>query len=567
MSLAVSAPAPLGRLLLEKKRITEQQLQTALAEQAKSGGERLGEILLRLKYATEDDVVEVLAQQYSLPLVKLNRFLVDHAIFDAFPQRFLEKNEVCPMFRVEDVTTVAIADPTNIFVLDEIRRLVGGRVQPALASPTNIREAIRLRQNLSDAFGIDDIVADMGEDEILIVEEKSQQLEGLEESSGLSPVVRLANYVLFRAVQEGASDIHIELDEDQLRIRNRVDGVLHEVLSPPRALHPALVSRLKVMANLDISERRLPQDGRIRVVFERRPIDLRVSTLPCHHGEKVVIRLLDRESMLLDLEAIGVGRDLLTDLDKQIRRPHGLILVTGPTGSGKSTTLYSMLMRIKDPGLNICTAENPVEFSVKGVNQVQINEKIGLTFAGTLRSLLRQDPDVILVGEIRDRDTASMAVQASLTGHLVLSTMHTNDAASAVTRLVNMEVEPFLVAASAQAVLAQRLVRKVCADCREPWRPSDSVAERLKKRGFAVDRLWAGRGCAKCRNSGYCGRIGVFEMLSVDDEIRDAIVAQESLQALRKRLRDRGMRTLFEDGIAKVAEGITTAEEVMRVTE
>ncbi len=567
MSLAVSAPAPLGKLLVEKKRITEQQLQHALTEQAKSGGERLGEILLRLNHVTEDDIAEVLAQQYSLPLVKLNRFLVDHAIFDAFPQRFLEKNEVCPMFRVEDVTTVALADPTNIFVQDEIRRLVGGRVQAVLATPSNIREAIRLRQNLSDAFGIDDIVADVGDDDIMIVEEKSQELDGLEETSGLSPVVRLVNYVLFRAAQDGASDIHIEIDEDQLRIRNRVDGVLHEVLSPPRSLHPALVSRVKVMANLDISERRLPQDGRIRVVYERRPIDLRVSTLPCHHGEKVVIRILDRDAMLLDLEAIGVGRDLLAELDAQIRRPHGLMLVTGPTGSGKSTTLYSMLMRIKDPGLNICTVENPVEFNVKGVNQVQINEKIGLTFAGTLRSLLRQDPDVILVGEIRDRDTAAMAVQASLTGHLVLSTMHTNDSASAVTRLVNMEVEPFLVAASVQGVLAQRLVRKICVECREPWHPTGSVAERLKIRGFPVDRLSIGRGCAKCRNSGYSGRIGVFEMLNIDDEIRDAIVAQESLQALRKRLSDRGMRTLFADGIAKAAEGITTAEEVMRVTE
>jgi type IV pilus assembly protein PilB len=328
-----------------------------------------------------------------------------------------------------------------------------------------------------------------------------------------------------------------------------------------------LVSRIKVMANLDISERRLPQDGRIRVVLNRRPIDLRVSTLPCQHGEKVVIRILDKEAMLLDLEAIGVGREILDRLDLEIRRPNGMILVTGPTGSGKSTTLYSSLLRIQSKTLNICTVENPIEFSIRGVNQVQTNEKIGMTFAAALRSLLRQDPDVIMVGEIRDRDTAMMGVQASLTGHLVFSTLHTNDAPSAVTRLVNMEVEPYLLAASLNGVLAQRLVRRICTDCKELWKPPAGAESRLKSKGFDVERLHVGKGCSRCRNTGYSGRIGIYELFTLDDELRDLVVAQAPLQHLRKAAREHGMRTLLEDGLAKVREGITSADEVLRVTE
>ncbi len=566
MSPTVTAPAPLGRLLVDSRKITEQQLEAALAEQAQSGGERLGEILVRMGALSEDDLLECLGAQYSLPVVKLNRYLVDLHIFDAFPQRFLEKNHVCPMFRVEDTTTVAIADPTNIFVLDEIRRLVGGRVQAALALPKNILEAIRHRANVIDAFGIDDIVEEVAETDVQIVEEKTDDLDNMEEVSGLSPVVRLVNFLIYRAVSDGASDIHIEIDEDELLVRNRVDGVLHDVLKPPRSLHAAVVSRIKVMANLDISERRLPQDGRVRVVFERRPIDLRVSTLPTHHGEKVVIRILDKDAMLLDLETIGVGRDQIGVLDQQIRRPNGLLLVTGPTGSGKSTTLYSILSRIKNPGLNICTVENPVEFNVKGVNQVQTNEKIGMTFATVLRSLLRQDPDVIMVGEIRDKETATMAVQASLTGHLVLSTLHTNDAPSAVTRLNNMDVESYLLAASLEVVLAQRLVRKLCPECREPANPTGSTRERLKELGFIVEKLYASRGCPRCRSSGYSGRIGIFELFCIDDEIRDLIVGGADLQALRRAARQHGVRSLFEDGVAKASEGITSADEVLRVT-
>jgi type IV pilus assembly protein PilB len=567
MSPAVSAPAPLGKLLVQKRRLTEKQLEQALTEQAKTTGERLGEILLRLGFVTEDDLVEVLGEQYSLPVVRLNRFLVDHSILDAFPQRFLEKNLVCPMFRVEDTTTVAVADPTNIFVLDEIRRLVGGKVQSVLATANSIREALRLKANLADAFGIGDIVENVHEDDVELVEEKTGVPEGLEETSGLSPIVRLVNFVIARAVSDGASDVHIEVDDEALRVRNRVDGVLHEVISPPRQLHAALVSRIKVMANLDISERRLPQDGRIRVVLDRRPIDLRVSTLPCQHGEKVVVRILDKEAMLLDLEAIGIGRELLERYDREIRRPNGMILVTGPTGSGKSTTLYSSLLRIQSKTLNICTVENPIEFGIKGVNQVQTNEKIGMTFATALRSLLRQDPDVIMVGEIRDRETATMAVQASLTGHLVFSTLHTNDAPSAVTRLVNMEIEPYLIGASLNAVLAQRLVRRLCTECREPAKSSPAQAERLKSMGFDVEKLMSGRGCVKCRQTGYSGRIGVYELLCLDDELRDLVVSQAPLQRLRKAALERGMRTLLDDGIAKAKEGITAAEEVLRVTE
>ena len=567
MSNTVAAPALLGRLLIDSGKITQQQLDTALDEQSRSGGERLGEILLRQGALSEADLVESLAAQYSLPSVRLNRYLVDHHIFDAFPQRFLEKNFVCPMFRVEDTTTVAIADPTNIFVLDEIRRLVGGRVQAVLASQKNILEAIQNRLKVSQAFGIDDIIEDLEDADVQIVEERSDELDSMEEISELSPVVRLVNYVIYKAVSDGASDIHIELDESELRVRNRVDGVLRQVLTPPKTLHAAMVSRIKVMASLDISERRLPQDGRLRVVFERRPVDLRVSTLPCQYGEKVVIRILDKDAMMLDLEAIGVGRDLLVPLDQQIRRPNGLLLVTGPTGSGKSTTLYSVLSRIKDPGLNICTVENPVEFNIKGINQVQTNAKIGMTFSSALRSLLRQDPDVIMVGEIRDEDTANMAVQASLTGHLVLSTLHTNDAPSAISRLANMNVEPYLLAASLQGVLAQRLVRKICVHCKQPYVPPLGTAERLKEAGFVVEQLSEGVGCSKCQKTGYSGRIGIFELLILDDEFRDLVAAGADLQRLRRRAREAGVRSLFADGIAKASEGITTPQEVLRVTE
>ncbi len=566
MKTTVGTQTPLGQLLVQAGKITKAQLDQALAEQARKPGERIGEVLVRLEMVDEYDLIEVLAQQYGLPAVKLTRYLVDHQLFDAFPQRFLEKNQVCPMFRVEDTTTVAMADPTNIFVLDEIRRMVGGKVQACLASGTNILEAVRMKANLGDAFGIDDIVESVAEEDVQVLEEASGEVDNLEEVSGLSPVVRLVNFVVFKAVADGASDIHIEVDDETLVVRNRVDGILRTVLTPPKTLHAAVVSRIKVMANLDISERRLPQDGRIRVAFQRRAVDLRVSTLPCHHGEKVVIRILDKDAMMLDLEAIGVSKDLLQSIDAQIKRPHGMMLVTGPTGSGKSTTLYSMLGRIKDPGINICTVENPVEFNIRGINQVQTNEKIGMTFATVLRSLLRQDPDVIMVGEIRDKDTAQMAVQASLTGHLVLSTLHTNDAVSAVTRLVNMEVEPYLLGASLQGVLAQRLVRRICSHCRQPYCPMGQAHKTLKEKGFDVDALHVGTGCESCRGTGYSGRIGLFELFVIDDETRDLVVGGADLSRLRRRAREIGVRSLFEDGVLKVREGITTAEEVLRVT-
>jgi type IV pilus assembly protein PilB len=463
-------------------------------------------------------------------------------------------------------------------VQDEIRRLVGGKVQAVLATPSNIREALSLKANLADAFGIQDIVDSGGADAVELIDRHDGDASDLsslefEEQGGLSPVVRLVNFLIARAVQDGASDIHIESDEDRLRVRFRVDGVLAESFTPPRSLHSALVSRIKVMAHLDISERRLPQDGRIRVVLNRRPIDLRVSTLPCQHGEKVVIRILDKDSMLFDLEAIGMHKDLLARLDREIRRPNGLVLVTGPTGSGKSTTLYSALLRIDSKEQNVCTVENPIEFSIRGINQVQTNEKIGMSFATVLRSLLRQDPDVIMVGEIRDRETATMAVQASLTGHLVFSTLHTNDAPSAVTRLSNMEIEPYLLGACLNAVVAQRLVRRLCQECRERWNPDDpskparGAKERLKSRGFDVENLFVGRGCSQCRNTGYMGRIGLFELFTLNDELRDLVVAQAPLQAIRKAARDHGMKTLLDDGIAKAREGITSAEEVLRVTD
>ena len=565
MSLLTGRNQGIGEILVSMGRITHEALELAAKEKESSPLERLGEILVRLEFATEEDLQEALALQYGVPYARLSRHLVDRSINEVLPAGFLRKNRIAPMFKVEGQLTVAMSDPTNMGLLDEIARLSGCEVQPVVAVASDIDGALQdfLRADTS-AFEIDDIVESLDEDEVQIIEQQVEDLADMEQVAGLSPVVKLVNYVIYRAVKDGASDIHIEPEEDASRIRQRIDGTLVEMMTPPPRMHPAIVSRIKVMADLDISERRNPQDGRFRVILDRRPIDVRVSSLPTIHGEKLVLRLLDRKSMRIDIRNVGIPSSQIDGLIEMIHSPNGIILVTGPTGSGKTTTLYGVLQEINEPGSNICTVENPVEFSIGGVNQVQANEKGGLGFADALRSLLRQDPDVIMIGEIRDLETALIATQASLTGHLVLATLHTNDSVSAVTRLINMGIEPYLIGAALRGVISQRLVRRLCARCRKPGTVPSALRRRVSELGVDAKFFDPG-GCEACRGSGYAGRIGLFELMRVGDELSDTISAGPTLTELKKQAQHQGLYTLLEDGIRKAGEGITSLEEVMRV--
>jgi type IV pilus assembly protein PilB len=415
---------------------------------------------------------------------------------------------------------------------------------------------------------VDEIIKDMAEDDVQLVQEaKADDVTDLEKMGSESPVIRFVNYLIFDALKQGASDIHIEPKEKQLQIRYRIDGILFQAMNPPHAMAPAIVSRLKIMANLDISERRLPQDGRIRAVVNNRKIDLRMSTLPTVGGEKVVMRILDTKSINVSLDDLGFSENALTIWKNQIDQPHGIILVTGPTGSGKTTTLYSSLRQMDANKLNISTVEDPVEYHLASVNQTQMHERIGMTFAKALKALLRQDPDVVMLGEIRDNETATIAVQAALTGHLVLSTLHTNDAPSSITRLINIGVEPYLISSALNAVLAQRLVRKICKECRAEFEPSDEMKEFLALQGFAGNKTFKGKGCDRCRKTGYTGRLGIYEMLVMDDSLRDMVTRNPDVVQFRKLCRERGLVTLREDGFDKVMKGLTTVDEIIRVTE
>ena len=555
----------IGEILLARGTITVDALEQAAREKERAPLERFGEILLRLNLVTEEELHEALALQYGVPFVRLTRRLVDRAIHGVLPPAFLRKHRIVPMFRVEDQLTVALDDPTNLVLVDEITRLTGCEVLPVVAPASDLETSLQdLLEEDASAFEIDDIVEGIDENDVQIIEQQVEDLADLEKVAGMSPVVKLVNYLLYRGVKDGASDLHIEPEEDASRIRERVDGMLIEVMAPPPRMHPAIISRVKVMADMDISERRKPQDGRFRVILDRRPIDVRVSTLPTIHGEKLVLRLLDRKAMRIDIRNVGIPTTHLENLLELIAAPNGIILVTGPTGSGKTTTLYGILQEINAPGKNLCTVENPVEFGIKGVNQVQANEKGGLSFADALRSLLRQDPDVIMIGEIRDTETAMIAIQASLTGHLVLATLHTNDSVNAVTRLINMGIEPYLIGAALRGVISQRLVRRLCVRCRK----AGVVPRALRRR---VDRLapdkkfFVAQGCEACRSSGFSGRIGVFELLRITDELADTISASPTLTELRKQALENGLYSLFEDGVRKASEGITSLDEVVRV--
>jgi type IV pilus assembly protein PilB len=557
----------LGQLLLKLGALSEEQLQKALDYQHQTGNAMLlGEVLQKLDICTEEQIMQALATAYSVPFARISPKITDPRMIDVLPREFLEHHTVLPLFRIKNQLTLAVNEPANVFLLEEVGRLTNCDVLVVCATARDIKATLETHLPSANVFVIDNILEDLDPSELSFVHEKVEDLSDLEAAAEGSPVVKLVNYLIYNAVRDGASDVHIEPDDNSLRVRYRLDGSLYEKLRPPHKMLPAIASRIKIMAALDISERRLPQDGGIHVLMDGRRIDLRVSTIAGKYGEKIVIRVMDNRNVLVNLEKLGFDYEMLKIWRQVISAPNGIVLVTGPTGSGKSTTLYSVLQELNSEDVNICTVEDPVEFNLPGVNQFQVNERIGFSFSSALRSLLRQDPDIIMVGEIRDAETARIAVQAALTGHLVFSTLHTNDAPTSVTRLVNVGVEPYLVAASMVAVLAQRLVRKICTDCKEPYDPPANIRRAVERATGQVETFYRGQGCPKCRNTGFSGRIGIYELFVPDDAVREKITVSPSINDLRALAAQAGMVTLRSDGMGKVKAGITTVEEVLRAT-
>ncbi|MFC1631513.1 GspE/PulE family protein [Candidatus Omnitrophota bacterium] len=529
----------LGENLVERGIITAEQLKQAELE-ARTSAKPLRQVLVKKGLVGEEDLAAFLSQQLSLPHVDLNNYLIDPGVIELVTEALARKYQLIPILKIGKSLTVAMVDPLNVFALDELRMKTGLEIEPAAASETELKKAID--QHYRAKGSMEEVIAKLDHKELGIKLGEEPELKKLQGIVEEPPVIKLVNLMIIEAVHQGASDIHIEPEEDILKTRFRVDGMLHEQISPPKFLQSAVISRIKIMASLDIAERRVPQDGRIQMKMEGRQIDIRVSCVPTIYGENVVMRLLDRSSVIVQLNQLGFLPQILGDYEKLIRRPHGIILVTGPTGSGKTTTLYASLNVINSEEKNIITVEDPIEYHLPGVRQIQVNPKVGLKFSTGIRSILRQDPDIIMVGEIRDKETAEVAVQAALTGHLVFSTLHTNDAPGAITRLVDMGVEPFLVSSSVIGILAQRLVRTICGECK-------------------------GQGCKTCINTGFKGRIGIYELMLANEEIRELTCAKASADQIRKAAQKAGMKLLRQDGEEKVSQGITTQEEVMRVTE
>lgn len=551
-------------VLFEGGILTETQLDKIRSEkqQRRSDVER---IIQKNGFASQIQILKAKAELYGYAFRSVKKEDVDKSAFDLAGIDYIRTNRIMPVGFDGDVLVAATSEPTNVFVIDDIKRKTDRNVEVVICSQEDIDAVCDEFDESKINYDVDGIMQDMAD--IEVVQDVEEDFEDLEKSAGQSPVIKFVNYLISNAVREGASDIHIEPKDKFTKIRSRIDGVLFESMQAPAKMHAAIVSRIKIMSNLDISERRVPQDGKISVIMGGRGIDLRVSTLPTSHGEKVVIRILDSKSIMRGLDSSGMETEILNEFQQQIRLPHGILLVTGPTGSGKSTTLYSALGQMDGNSMNVSTVEDPVEYDLEFCNQVQVNERVGLTFAGALRSLLRQDPDIIMVGEIRDQETARVAVQAALTGHLVLSTLHTNDAPSSVSRLVNIGVEPFLIAASLNGVLAQRLVRRICPNCIENYTVPDEMKHYLEKTGIEAHELKHGAGCDNCRDSGYAGRAGLFELMIIDDNFKAIINKDASADHLRRMFVESGAKTLFDDGIKKVKKGITTLEEVLRVTE
>ena len=577
----------IGDLLVKEKRITPEQFQEALSYQKNKGG-KLGLALTSLGLVKEHEITGLLSRQFGVPSIAIRQFEVDPSVIKLVPAETAQKYQVIPLSRSGATLTIAMTDPTNVFAMDDIKFMTGYNVEPVVASETEIDEALvhyygAAPVAVESASGPSALemagraleempaVSDGGDVEVL-EEFEEISAETLARQGGEAPVIKLVNVILMGAIQKGASDIHIEPYEKELRVRYRVDGILYHIMVPPMKFRDAITSRIKIMAKLDISEKRLPQDGRIKIRFQdkgvNRDIDFRVSCLPTLFGEKIVMRLLDKEKLMLDMTKLGFEVASLAKFESAIQKPWGMVLVTGPTGSGKTNTLYSAISRINTPETNIMTAEDPVEFNLVGVNQVQVRENIGLNFAAALRSFLRQDPNTILVGEIRDFETAEIAVKASLTGHLVLSTLHTNDAPSTINRLMNMGIEPFLVASSLNLVCAQRLVRRICSNCVQPH---PMPAQALVQSGFSPEDAAVvvpnkGKGCERCNHTGYKGRVGLYEVMEITEELRELVLVGASSLDLRRKAVEGGMLTLRASGLVKVKLGVTTMEEVVRET-
>jgi len=585
--------AKLGEILVRENLLTPQQLREALDFQREHGG-RLGFNLVKMGLVSDDMITAVLSRQYGVPSVNLELFDIDDSVIRLIPRDVADKYSVLPLSRVGATLTLAMVDPTNVFAMDDIKFMTGLNIEPVVVSEASVQDSIARYYAQSreielagssdengngsgqqhESLSLDQLDFETeGADGLEVVEDDDEiDLTNLTRMSEDAPVVRLVNVLLADALQRGTSDIHIEPYEKEMRIRFRIDGVLYDVMHPPLRLRDALISRIKIMAKLDIAEKRLPQDGRIKIKLKHqgrsRELDFRVSTLPTLFGEKVVLRLLDKERLMLDMTKLGFEPESLVKFQRNISKPYGMVLVTGPTGSGKTNTLYSALQSLNTPETNIMTAEDPVEFNLQGINQVQMKEQIGLNFAAALRSFLRQDPNIVLVGEIRDFETAEIAIKAALTGHLVLSTLHTNDAPSTISRLMNMGIEPFLVATSVNLIQAQRLIRRICVECKteHPVPP-----EALVEVGFSAEearqlKVYKGTGCTKCNNTGYKGRVGLYEVMEVTDEIRELILIGASALELRKRAIEDGMISLRESGLYKIRNGVTTLEEVVRET-
>jgi type IV pilus assembly protein PilB len=570
-----AGPDKLGELLVRGGKINQAQLQEALGYQKDQGG-RLGTNLVKLGYLSERQLVDALAEQFKVPSVDLNNMEIDESVVKIIPADIARKYTIFPVTKAGATVTVAMTDPTNVFAMDDVKFMTGYKVEPVVASETAIRTAIDKHYGSTHAIELKKVMEDLsdesGGDLEVLEEEEDLDLATLEEESEQAPVVKLVNLILTDAIKRGASDIHIEPYEKDYRVRYRIDGLLYEMMRPPLKLKEAITSRCKIMAKLDIAEKRLPQDGRIKIKTKisgkSKDLDYRVSILPTLFGEKIVMRLLDKDKLMLDMTKLGFEVESLRKFEGAILRPYGMVLVTGPTGSGKTNTLYSALQRINTSEVNIMTAEDPVEFNLSGINQVQMRENIGLNFAASLRSFLRQDPNIILVGEIRDFETAEVAIKAAMTGHLVLSTLHTNDAPSTINRLMNMGIEPFLVATSVHLIVAQRLVRRICSFCKEP---ADQPPAAILGAGFSEHesrtlKLFRGRGCERCSSTGYKGRVGLYEVLEVEDELREMILSGASSFEIRQKAMQQGMMTLRMSGLQKIRDGVTTIDEVVRET-
>lgn len=564
----------LGEMLVKDKVINQVDLDVALKRQDQEGTS-LGRILVEMGLTTEEGIAAALGRHLNVPFITLSHYEIDQQVLQSIPEEIVRKYKIVPVDKTGDTLTIALSDPSNIYLLDELRLLTKCQIIPVISFESDIMEAIN-RYYKDKAANFDEMLKDITDQDMEVVkeeqieeasaEEEKESDEDLEIKVDDAPVIQLVNLIVSEAIKARASDIHIEPQEKTIRLRYRIDGHLQEMTPPPKKFQNAIISRIKILSELDIAEKRLPQDGRFKVKIQNRSIDFRVSTCPTPSGEKIVMRILDRGNLMLNLTDLGFDSHILGKFEGEIRKPWGMVLVTGPTGSGKSTTLYSALATVNDPRKNIITIEDPIEYQLKGITQVQARPEIGLTFAEGLRCFLRQDPDIIMVGEIRDLETAEIAVKSALTGHLVLSTLHTNDAPSSINRLTNMGVEPFLVTASVNMIVAQRLVRRICENCKEEYTPTSEVIVTLGIKDTTGVKFYRGLGCDKCRMTGYKGRVALYEIMLVSDKIRDLIIEGISSSHLKKAAIEEGMETLRQAGIRKVTEGKTTIEEVLGTT-